>query len=209
MRILILDDHPIVRAGVGQIIRQRWRDAEVVELGSLAEATGLAPGPAFAAVVLDLSLPDASGLEGLIQLRRRLPDAPILILSMHAEEAYAIRALKMGAAGYLTKELAASELVAALERIMAGGQYITRSLAERLAGLLSGRVSDQPPHETLSAQEHRVLLLLAAGHSVGEVAQTMHLSAKTVSTYRARILEKMALTSNADLTRYCLDRGLI
>ncbi|MCU0842098.1 MAG: response regulator transcription factor [Thiobacillaceae bacterium] len=209
MRILIVDDHPILRAGVRQLILARWPRAEVPEAGSLAQAGERVAEGVPAAIVLDLALPDAQGMEGLVRLRRLAPASPILILSMHAEVAYADRALRMGAAGYLAKDRAGDELVAALERLLAGGRYITASLAERLADLVAGRVPDAPPHEALSVQEHRVMLLLAAGRSVGEAAETMHLSVKTVSTYRGRILEKMGLRSNADLTRYCLSNGLL
>jgi len=209
MRILMVDDHPIVRAGVAQLVRARWPDADLLEAGSLGEALACAGKGAWNAVVLDLSLPDASGLEGLARLRRALPATPVLVLSMHAEEAYATRALQAGAAGYLAKDRAGEELVLALDRILAGGRYITASLADKLAGLLIGQTPDRLPHESLSEQEHRVLLLLAEGKSAGEVAEVMHLSVKTVSTYRTRLLEKMNLRGNADLTRYCLAHGLI
>lgn len=209
MRILMVDDHPVVRAGVAQLIRARWPQAELAEAGSLAEALRRLPDGAWQAIVLDLSLPDASGLEGLNRLRRMAPDTPLLVLSMHAEAAYAARALQAGAAGYLTKDRAGEELIAALQRVLAGGRYVTASLAEALAGLLAGPAPHRPAHEALSAQEHRVLLLLAQGKSVGEAAAAMHLSVKTVSTYRARVLEKLGLHTNADLTRYCLTHGLI
>lgn len=209
MRILLVDDHPILRAGVAQLIRGRWPEAELAEAGNLAEAVKFLETGAWRAIVLDLSLPDASGLEGLARLRRKAPDTPVLVLSMHAEAAYAARALQGGASGYLTKDRAGQELVAALERVLAGGRYVTASMAEMLTDLLTGRAFDRPPHETLSSQEHRVLLLLAGGRSVGEVAESMHLSVKTVSTYRTRILDKMQLKTNADLTRYCLAHGLI
>lgn len=208
-RILLVDDHPIVRAGVAQLIRDRWQGAELAEAGSLGEALKLLEGAAWNAVVLDISLPDAQGLEGLARLRRKAPDTPVLVLSMHAETAYAARALQGGAAGYLTKDRAGAELMTALDRVLAGGRYVTASLAETLAGLLTRQAVDRPAHETLSVQEHRVLLLLAGGKSVGEVAQTMHLSVKTVSTYRSRILDKLHLRNNAELTRYCLAHGLI
>jgi DNA-binding NarL/FixJ family response regulator len=209
MRLLILDDHPIMRIGLRQLIEARWPTAEVAEAEQLAQALALVRDPAWDAIISDLSLPDANGLESLLRLKRAVPDVPVLVLSMHAEEAYASRALQSGAAGYLTKEQASAELVTALERILAGGRYISAGLADRLADLLSGRPVQRPPHEALSPQEHRVLLQLAEGASVGVIAETMHLSAKTVSTYRTRILEKLDLKTNADLTRYCLAHGLI
>ncbi len=209
MQILILDDHPIVRAGVRQLILGRWPEARVLEAGSLAEGEARVRSERPDALVLDLSLGNASGLDGLARLHRLAPGLPVLVLSMHSEEAYAARALQLGAAGYLTKARTEEELVAALERVLAGGRYITASLAERLAGLLAGGELERLPHEALSAQEHRVLLGLAAGRSVGELAEAMHLSAKTVSTYRRRVLDKLGLQNNAELTRYCLTHGLI
>lgn len=208
-RILLVDDHPIVRAGVAQLIRDHWFDAELAEAGTLAEALKLLEDDGWSAVVLDLSLPDAQGLEGLARLRRKMPETPVLVLSMHAEAAYAARALQTGASGYLTKDRAGAELLSALDRVVSGGRYVTASLAEALTGLLTGQAVDRPAHESLSAQEHRVLLLLAEGRAVGEVAEAMHLSVKTVSTYRSRILDKLHLRNNAEMTRYCLSQGLI
>ena len=209
MQILIIEDHPIMRTGVRQLILERWPEARVLEAGTLAESEAIARAEQLDALVLDLSLGNASGLDGLTRLRRLVPGLPVLVLSMHSEEAYAARSLQMGAAGYLTKARTGDELVIALERILAGGRYITASLADRLAGLLTGQAVDRPPHETLSAQEHRIMLQLAAGRSVGEIAEAMHLSVKTVSTYRRRLLDKLDLKNNAELTRYCLAQGLI
>jgi len=209
MRLLILEDHPIMRIGLRQLVEARWPEVEVAEAEQLADTLERVRSQSWDVVITDLSLPDANGLESLLRLKRAAPMVPVLVLSMHGEEAYATRALQNGAAGYLTKEKAATELVHALERILAGGLYITASMADHLADLLSGRQVDRPPHESLSTQEHRVLLRLAAGTSVGEIAETMHLSAKTVSTYRTRIMEKQALKTNADLTRYCLSHQLI
>ncbi len=207
MRLLLVDDHPLLRAGVRQLILARWPQAQLVEASDLAMALTLAAG--CQAATLDLSLPDANGLEALVRLRRRAPDLPVLVLSMHAEQAFAARALQMGAAGYLTKDRAGEELVTALERLLTGGRYITSSLADRLADMLGGAAVATPAHEHLSVQELRVMLLLAAGQSATDIAASMHLSVKTISTYRSRALEKLGLTSNADLTRYCLAQGLI
>lgn len=204
MRILIIDDHPIMRHGVRQLIERRWPEAQVAEAENLAEALTLPSDEPWDAIVLDLSLPDASGLEGLTRLRRGLPATPMLVLSVHNEDAYAARALQLGAAGYLTKERATGELGTALERVLAGGRYISSTLADRLADQLSGAKMDRAPHELLSPQEYRVLVLIGAGKPVGEVAEIMRLSVKTISTYRARILEKMNLRNNAEITRYCL-----
>jgi DNA-binding NarL/FixJ family response regulator len=207
MRLLLVDDHPLVRAGARQLLQDRWPEAQIVESASLAEAM-TAIGDCAAAVT-DLSLPDAHGLEALIKLHRRAPAVPLLVLSMHAEEAYAARALQLGASGYLPKDRAGGELVAAVQRLLAGGRYIGADLADRLADLLTGASPAQPAHATLSTQELRVALLLAQGRSVGDIAETMFLSVKTVSTYRGRALEKLGLANNAELTRYCLAQGLI
>lgn len=210
MNILIVDDHPIMRHGVRQLIERRWPDVRVDEVETLAAALAHPDTPpgAWDAIVLDLSLPDAAGLEGLTRLRRSVPRVPMLVLSMHNEEAYATRALQLGAAGYLAKERATDELITALERILAGGRYISSALADRLADLLTGASLEKAPHELLSPQEYRVLVLIGAGRPVGEIAQMMHLSVKTISTYRARILEKMALKNTAELTRYCVTNRL-
>jgi DNA-binding NarL/FixJ family response regulator len=207
MRVLLIDDHPLVRAGARQLILRQWPQAHVAEAEDLAGALALIDGVEVA--VVDLSLPDAKGLEALVKLRRRAPQVPVLVLSMHAEEAYAARALQLGASGYLAKDRAAGELVTALQRLLAGGRYIGADLADRLAGLLTGAAPAEPAHAALSAQELRVVLLLAQGHSVGDVAATMCLSVKTISTYRRRALDKLGLANNAELTRYCLAQGLI
>lgn len=209
MRILIVDDHPVMRFGVRQLIEQRWPDAAIGEAESLQQALALARGDAWDVAVLDLSLPDASGLEGLAQLRRAAPGLPILVLSMHAEDAYASRVLQQGAAGYLAKDNATTELILALERVLRGGHYISAGLAERIAGVLTGRSAPGLPHESLSAQEYRVMLLIAAGKSASEIAEIMHLSVKTVGTYRARIIEKTGLANTAEMARYCASQGLI
>jgi two-component system invasion response regulator UvrY len=207
MRILLVEDHPIFRFGVRELVRKRWPDAECGEAGSMAEAIRLAQEGGWTAAVVDLNLPDADGVEAVSRLMRAAPGVPVLVLSLKAEAAYAQHVLQLGAAGYLTKDRAAEELVAALERIGEGGRYISASLAERLADLVTGR-GTRATHEELSSREYRVLLLLAAGKRVSDIADSMHLSPKTVSTYRSRIMEKLALGSNAELARYCLEHGL-
>ena len=209
MRILIIDDHPVMRFGVRQLIEQRWSSAEIGEAESLERALALARTGGWDVAVLDLSLPDASGLEGLAQLRRAAPALPILVLSMHNEAAYASRALQLGAAGYLTKEHAIAELVSAVDRVRSGGRYISSGLAEKLAGMLSGQSAPGLPHESLSPQEYRVMLLIAAGKSAGEIAESMTLSVKTVGTYRARVIEKTGLGNTAEIARYCAQQGLL
>ena len=209
LRVLVVEDHPVVRFGVRRLIEQDRPDAEVGEATSLADALRQVATGEWDVVLLDLSLSDSSGLEGLVRLRRAAPGTPVLILSMHDEAAYAARALQAGAAGYLTKEHATTELLAALERVRGGGRYVSSAFAQRLAGMLTGDRPAAEPHEGLSAQEHRVMLLIARGKAPSEIAEQMHLSVKTVGTYRARIREKTGLGSTAEMARYCLQHGLI
>lgn len=208
MRILIVDDHPIMRVGVRQLILGNWPDATIDEAPTLADAIALCQTCRPEVVVLDLSLPDASGVESATRMLRVLKGVPVLVLSLNAESAYAARLLQMGVSGYLPKDRAGDELVLALKRVLAGGRYVTASMADHLLGLLSGKAPDQLPHEQLSAQEHRVMLLMAAGRSPAEIAEAMSLSVKTVGTYRARILEKAGWKNNTELTKYCVQHGL-
>lgn len=209
IKLLLVEDHPIFRFGVRQLILQRWPDAEIGEAGSLAEAVQLIRTLQPDIALLDLNLPDSEGLEIVSHVQRAAPGTRLLVLSLNAETAYARRSLQLGAAGYLAKDRAANELVTAIERILAGSRYITASLAEQLADDLISGSRPALPHEILTTQEYRVMLQLAGGARVGDVAEGMHLSPKTVSTYRARILDKLQLASNADLTRYCLNHRLI
>lgn len=209
MKLLMIEDHPVMRFGVRQLVQQHWPSCDFREAPSLQEGIELARAQPWDLVLLDLSLPDSTGLEGLVKLRRTAPSVPVLVLSMHNESAYAARALQAGASGYVTKEHATTELLTAIDRVVQGGRYLTPTLAERLAGLLAGDRAPPLPHETLSAQEYRVLLLIASGKTAGEIAETMHLSVKTVGTYRARIIEKTGLSSTAEMARYCLQHGLL
>lgn len=208
MRFLIVDDHPIMRVGVRQLILAEWPQAQIDEAASLAQALSLGQAQRPDAVVLDLSLPDASGTEGASRVLRALKAVPVLILSLNAESAYASRLLQMGVAGYLPKDRAGDDLVNALQRLLQGGRYVTAAMADHLLGLLDGRAPASLPHEQLSTQEHRVMLLIAAGKTPAEIANTMSLSVKTVGTYRARILEKAGWKNNTELTKYCLQHGL-
>lgn len=205
--ILLVEDHPIFRFGVRQLILQRWPDAVIGEADSLAAALAEARRGHWQVAVVDLNLSDASGLESVTQLRRAAPHLRLLVLSLNTEEAYALRVLEQGAAGYLTKDRASEELIAALERVANGGRYITASLADRLANRALGE-STAAAHEQLSPQEYRVMLQLADGRRITEIAEAMHLSPKTVTTYRARILEKLGVDNNVDVARYCLAQGL-
>ena len=209
MRFLIVDDHPVMRFGVRQLIERHWPQATIAEAASLAEALEQVRASPWDLAVLDLSLPDTSGVEGLVQLRRAAPTTRVLMLSMHDEAAYAARALQLGAAGYLTKEHAINELVVAIERVLNDQRYISADLAVRLADLLSAEAPARRLHETLSAQEYRVMLLIAAGLSASEIAKTMHLSVKTVGTYRSRIIDKTGLAGTAEIARYCAANGLV
>jgi DNA-binding NarL/FixJ family response regulator len=208
MNILLVEDHPIFRVGVRQLLVQRWPDATIGEAASLVEAVAAARRGGWQAAVVDLNLPDAEGIEVVSQLLRAQPELRLLVLSLNSEAAYAQRVLQLGAAGYLAKDRAPTELIAAVERVLAGKRYISEALAEQLADRVAGRVVGDP-HEALSPQEYRVMLLLAAGQRVGEMAEAMHLSPKTVSTYRTRVLEKLGVEGNVELARYCLDHGLL
>ncbi|GAB6196582.1 response regulator [Lysobacter xanthus] len=209
MKLLMIEDHPVMRFGVRQLVQQQWPTCEFVEAPTLQAGVEHARHAAWDLILLDLSLPDSNGIEGLVRLRRVVPSIPVLVLSMHNESAYAARALQSGASGYVTKEHATTELLTAIDRVVRGGRYLTPSLAERLVGLLAGERAPTLPHEALSTQEYRVLLLIASGKAAGEIAETMHLSVKTVGTYRARIIEKTGLSSTAEMARYCVQHGLL
>lgn len=205
---LVVDDHPIMRIGVRQLILAQWPEACILEATTIAQALSLGQQTRPDVVVLDLSLPDATGVEGASRVLRALREVPVLVLSLNAESAFAARLLQMGVSGYLPKDRAGEELVLALQRLLAGGRYVTAAMADHLLGLLSGQAPQRLPHEQLSTQEHRVMLLIAAGRTPAEIADTMHLSVKTVGTYRARILEKAGWRNNTELTKYCLQHGL-
>lgn len=208
MRLLIVDDHPLMRMGITQLVRQEWPDAQIDEAPTIAEALQRIAAARPDLVTLDLSLPDSQGTEGANRLLRVLTGVPLLVLSLNAEAAYAARLLQMGVSGYLPKDRAPEELRVALRRLSDGGRYVTSAMADHLLGLLSGKAPDALPHEQLSAQEHRVMLLIAAGRTPAQIAETMHLSVKTVGSYRARILEKAGWANNTELTKYCVQHGL-
>jgi two-component system, NarL family, invasion response regulator UvrY len=208
IRILIVDDHTIVRRGLKQILADHADLVVAGEAADAAQALEQVRSQRWDVVVLDVSLPDRSGLDLLQQIRFESPALPVLILSMHAEEQYALRALRLGAAGYLLKDGAPEELVAAIRTVARGGKFLSPSLAEKLAfDLADGR--QQQPHERLSQREYQVFTLLASGRTVGEVADLLSLSVKTVSTHRARILEKMRLSNNAQLMIYAVQNRLV
>lgn len=208
MNILLIEDHPIFRFGTRHLLAERWPNAGIREAASLADALRLLPGQAWSVIIADLNLPDTDGLELVPKLLRAAAGARLLVLSLHDEPTFALRALELGALGYVTKDRAADELIAAVQAVMEGRRYIGPALAQVLAERVLDSRPEQP-HESLSPQEYRVLLQLAAGDAVGEIAERMHLSPKTVSTYRSRILDKLGGSSNVDLARYCLRHGLL
>jgi two-component system, NarL family, invasion response regulator UvrY len=205
-RVLLVDDHDVVRKGIRAILEDRFASITICEASSGDEALAALSAP-FDAVVLDLSMPGRSGIDLLAEVKHRHPRLPVLIMSLHGEEQFAVRALRAGASGYLTKSAASEQLIAAFERIVRGGRYISETLAERLAMAAGGETG--APHDRLSDREFEVMRGIASGESVGDIADRIHLSVKTVSTYRARLLEKMGMTSNAELTRYAIQNGLV
>ncbi|MFH1437809.1 MAG: response regulator transcription factor [Pseudomonadota bacterium] len=207
IRILIADDHAIVRKGFAQIIAESSGMKVADEAGNGREALEKALKKDYDVVVLDISMPGRGGLEVLKELKKSKPGLPVLILSIHPEEQYAVRALKAGAAGYLTKESAPDELIRAIRKVTRGGKYVSASLAEKLAVDLDAW-SKRPRHETLSDREFQVMCLLGSGKPVKEIAGQLALSVKTISTYRGRILQKLGLDNNAQLTHYVLENKL-
>ena len=208
MRILIVDDHDIVRDGVKKVFDDQPGPTAFGEAGTLQEALKLAREQEWDIMVLDLSLGGRSGLEVLKDVREIRPGLPVLILSMYSEEQYARRAFKAGAAGYITKDSSRAELIGAIGRVSKGGRYVSPTLAESLIVDLE-RGADRLPHETLSDREFEVLRLIASGKTVGEIAALLSLSDRTISTYRARILEKMGMKTNAELTHYAFQNKLV
>ncbi len=208
IRVLIVDDHTILRRGLSQIIAET-DDMEVGgEADSGAQAIKLARAENFDVVLLDISMPDRNGMDTLKQLKKEKPRLAVLMLSMHPEEHYAMRALKAGASGYLTKQSAPALLVTAIRQVASGRKYVSAELAEELARTVSDD-NDRQRHETLSDREYETLRLMASGKTLSEIAAEMSLSVKTVSVYRARLLEKMQLKNNAELTYYALKHKLV
>ena len=207
-RILIVDDHDVIRDGVKRILDKLLGEVSFGEASTASEALERVRERDWDVVVLDLSLGGRDGLEVLKEMKQMRPRLPVLILSMHAEELFARRALKAGAAGYITKNSPRAELAAAINKVINGGIYISPALAEKLVVDLR-RSADRPPHETLSDREFEVLRLLASGKTVGEIADLLSLSVGTISTYRARILEKMDMRTNAELTYYAIQNKLV
>ncbi len=208
MNILIADDHAIVRKGLVQLLREGFADVNVMEASNSVEAIDLCHSNAFDVILLDISMPGRNGMETLKQLRTEGIKTPVLMLSMHSEDQYAIRALKAGASGFVNKEAATEELLTAVQKAASGKKYITPSVAEKMAAAISDR-GELPSHEILSDREMQVLQQIALGKTVSEIAEEISLSVNTISTYRTRLLDKLKLNNNAELTRYAIENHLV
>jgi len=208
MRILIADDHAVVRQGLKQILAGAFKRASFGEAANSQQALERVWKAAWDIVILDLTMPGRSGLEVLKEIKQAHPKLPVLILSMHPEDQFAVRLLKAGASGYMTKESAPEELVGAVKKAIAGGHYVSTRLAEKMA-LLLVHDAKVAPHESLSDREFLILRLIAAGKTVGIIARDLSLSVKTISTYRARLLEKMGMVNNAQLLHYAFQNNLV
>jgi DNA-binding NarL/FixJ family response regulator len=208
IRILIADDHAIVRHGLRQILSDSQDMTVAGEASNGVQALQMARRDAYDVVLLDVSMPDRNGIDTLKLLKKEFPRLAVLMLSMHPEEHYAIRALKAGASGYLTKQSAPEQLVTAIRQVAAGKKYISPALAEVLADAIA-EDDERAPHERLSDREYQTLVMIASGKTLSQIADELKLSVKTVSVYRARLLEKMKLKNNAELTHYGLKHGLV
>lgn len=208
IKMLLADDHAVVRQGVKQILTEAFPQAVFGEAKNVHELLDLVSNERWDVVVLDLAMPDGNGLEVLKQIKQSRPQMPVLILSMFPEDQYAVRTIRAGAAGYLTKESAPEELVLAIRKVLQGGEYISASVADELV-MYARHDDDQPLHKHLSDREYQVLCLIASGKEVKEISTDLGLSAKTISTYRARLLVKMNMKTNAELTYYAIQNGLV
>lgn len=207
MRVLIADDHAVVRRGLKQILADEFKPLTVGEAENAGEALCLIRERVWDVVILDISMPGRSGLEVLKEVKGLRPQLPVLILTTHPEEQYAVRVLKAGAAGYMSKESAPEHLLEAVRKVNKGGRYISPAVAELLAAQI-GCDTEKQPHENLSDREYSVLCMIASGKTVGQIGQELSLSVKTISTYRARILQKMGMKTNAELTHYAISNNL-
>ncbi len=208
LRILIVDNHVVVRDGVKKILAEQFSEITFGEAGTAQEAVKLASQESWDVVILAISLAGKNGLDVLKEIKHIRPKLPVLILTMYSEEQYARRAFKAGAAGYITKDSSRVELVRAVNKVIEGGRYVSSSLAEKLVFDIE-RGTDRPPHEALSDREFEVMRLIASGKTVSEIAEMLALSDKTISTYRSRILEKMRMKTNAEITHYAIKNDLV
>jgi two-component system invasion response regulator UvrY len=208
MHILITDDHAVVRRGLREILADSLPGATFSEAGNADEALGLLTQHPTNLVVLDINMPGRSGLDVLKDIKRMYPRLPVIVLSVQPEDQYAIRCLRNGASAYINKDSAPEELAIAARKVLAGGRYVGAGLAEKLASRFDESI-DRPRHELLSDRELEVMLMIAAGVSLTDIANRLRVSAKTVSSYRARLMEKMQMASNAEVTRYAVTQGLV
>jgi len=208
MHILIADDHGVVRRGLKEILAEALPGTDFSEAGSGDEVLSHLEKTRTSLLVLDISMPGRSGMDVLRDVKLAYPRLPVIILSVHPEDQYAVRCLRAGAAAYINKESAPEELAIATKKILGGGRYISTSLAEKLIATLDEPV-DKPLHDSLSDREHEVMKMIAAGVPLTDIGESLHVSVKTISTYRARIMEKMQMKSNAELTRYAMTQGLM
>ena len=208
MKVLIVDDHAILRRGLRVLISEAFHEAAFGEASNAQQALEQLEKKTWDVALLDITLPGKSGLDLLKELKAAQPRLPVLVLSVHPEDQFAIRVLKAGAEGYMTKESAPEELVNAIRKILAGGRYVSPTLAEKLA-LGVRKDFTRTPHETLSDREYEIMCRIASGRTVTEIAGELSLSVKTISTYRARILEKLGVKNSAEITRYAIGNGLV
>ena len=208
MNILIADDHAVVRRGLKEILADAFPGAHFAEAGNGDEVLSQLAKSKYGVLMLDINMPGRSGLDVLREVKHAYPQLPVIVLSIQPEEQYAMRCLRAGAAAYINKESAPEVLAQATKKILEGGRYVSPRLAEKLISSLDEPI-DKPLHDSLSDREHEVMRMIAAGSSLTAIAEQLHISVKTVSSYRARILEKMNMESNAEITRYALDHKLI
>ena len=208
LRILIADDHSIFRRGLKDLLADGLGAVTVGECSNAFDLIQLVKQKKWDIVILDIGMPGTTGTDALLQVKRQRPSLPVIMLSMHPEDQYAVRMFKAGANAYLTKASAPEELVTAIKKVLGGGNYVSASLGEKLVHLFH-RGEEKPPHELLSDREFEVMRLLSSGKTVSEIAESMHLGTTTVSTYRARILEKMGMKTNAEITHYAIRNKLV
>ena len=208
MKILIADDHELIRHGLRGLLHDHFRDVEIAEASNAKEAIAASVKGGWDLALVDINMPGRSGLELIRDLKQMHPSLPVLVVSAHTEEDFALRALKLGAAGYVSKQSAADVLVAAVKKVLSGGRYVSPAVAEKLAQAAAEGWSGTP-HENLSHREMQVLQMIAKGQTIKEVAAELALSEKTIATYRSRISEKLGLSTNVELTRYAMQHGLV